>query len=207
MTDSGIVVIGDGTNTTVDANVVYHIYRTTCMLSSEQGRTPVDVSSLAQPLRPQCPLVPTTVVPPEIKPVHRGIEASRTSIRTRAVVIGGRLKRPMPKIEFFLHTETLGNPLTIPAMLINRGPQVNSDARDRNAKGHKRLHTRNVDGQFRFEIQNKNSGFEGLGKTHYGDESAIMGDDEQELYEGDPDSNNDCKETPNDPDIQIRYYP
>ena len=54
-------------------------------------------------------------------------------------------------IEPFMYTETRGNPLT-PAVLQNRGPQVDSDASDGNAKRHKRLHSRNVDGQFQFEI-------------------------------------------------------
>ena len=54
--------------------------------------------------------------------------------------------------EPFLHTETPGNLLTTSAVLHNRGPQVDSDASDRNAKRQKRLHLRNVDGQFRFEI-------------------------------------------------------
>ena len=31
-----------------------------------------------------------------------------------------------------------------------------------------------------------------------------MGDDEQELDKGDPDSNNDREKAPNDPDIRIR---
>ena len=43
----------------------------------------------------------------------------------------------MPEIEPFLHTETLGNPLTIPVVLVNCGPQVDSDASDCNAKCHK----------------------------------------------------------------------
>ena len=55
---------------------------------------------------------------------------------------------------------------------------MNSDASDQSTKRHKQLHARNFDGQFRFEIQNKSSEIEGLGKTHYGDEGAIMGDDE-----------------------------
>ena len=43
---SGIVVIGDGTNTVVDANVVHHIHQIAGMPSSERGGTPVDMSSL-----------------------------------------------------------------------------------------------------------------------------------------------------------------
>ena len=86
-------------------------------------------------------------------------------------------------------------------MLVNCGPQVDSDASDHNAKHHKRLHARNVDGQFRFEIQNESSKIEGFGKIHYGDKGAIVGDDEQELDKGNQDSDNE--EAPNDPDIQI----
>ena len=125
----------------------------------------------------------------------------RISIQTRAAVIEGRLKRLTPKIEPFLYIEMLGNPLTTLEVLVNRGLQVDFNASDRNAKRHKRLHTRNVNGQFRFEIRNKSSEIEGLGKTHYGDGGTIMGDDEQELDEGDPDSDNDREEMPNDPDI------
>ena len=77
-------------------------------------------------------------------------------------------------IEPFLHTETPGNPLTTPAVLHNRGPQVDSDASDQNAKRHKRLHARNVDGQFQFEIRNESSEVEGVGQSQYGDENAIM---------------------------------
>ena len=43
-----------------------------------------------------------------------------------------------------------------------------------------------------------------LDETHYGDEGAIMGDDKQELDEGDLDSNNDREEALNDPNIRIR---
>ena len=148
--------------------------------------------------------MPTGVVPPQVELIRRGMETSKTSIWTRVAVTGGRLKQPMPKIEPFLYTKMPRNPLTTPEMLINRGPQVDSDTSDHNAKCHKRLHTRNVDGHFKFEIRNESSKIEGLCKTHYGDEGAITGDDEQELDEGNPDSNNDCKEAPNDPDIQIR---
>ena len=88
------------------------------------------------------------------------------------------MKRPIVEFEPFLHTETLGNPLTTPAVLHNRGLQVDSDASDRNAKRHKRLHSRNIDGQFRFEIRNESSEVEGLGQSQYGNERVIMGDDE-----------------------------
>ena len=97
----------------------------------------MDVSSLAWPPRPQRPLMPIVVVPLEVEFVHRDMEASRTSNQTRAAIIGRRLKQPMPEIEPFLHTQTLGNPLTTPAVLVNHGPQVDSDASDRNAKHHK----------------------------------------------------------------------
>ena len=114
------------------------------------------------------------------------------------------MKRPRMGIEPFLHTETLGNPLTTPAVLKNCGPQVDSDASDRNAKRHKRLHSKNVDGQFQFEIQNESLEVEGMGQSQYGDEGAIMGDDEEGCDESDPDSNGDREEAPNDPDIRVR---
>ena len=109
----------------------------------------------------------------------------------------------MVEIEPFLHVETPGNPLTIPAVLHNCGPQVDSDASERNAKRHKRLHSRNVDGQFKFEIRNESSEIEGLGQSQYGDVCAIMGDDEQGCDESDPDSDRDREEAPNDPGIQV----
>ena len=107
-------------------------------------------------------------------------------------------------IEPFLHTETPGNLLTTPVVLQNRGPQVDSDASDRNAKRHKRLHSRNVDGQFQFEIRNEDSEVEGMGQSQYGDKGAIMGDDEEGCDESYPDSNRDREEAPHDPDIQVR---
>ena len=110
----------------------------------------------------------------------------------------------MVEIEPFLHTETPGNPLTTPTMLHNYGLQVDSNASDQNAKRHKRLHSRNVDGQFRFEIWNESSKVEGLGQSQYGDERTIMGDDEQRCDESDPDSDRDREEAPNDLDIQVR---
>ena len=114
------------------------------------------------------------------------------------------MKRPRMGIEPFLHTETSGNPLTTPAVLQNRGPQVDSDATDRNAKRHKRLYARNVDGQFQFEIRNESSEVEGMGQSEYGDKGAIMGYDEEGCDESDPDSNGDREEAPNDPDIRGR---
>ena len=100
----------------------------------------MDVSSLARLLQPERPLLPIVVVPSDVEPVRRGMEASKTSIRRKAAVIGGRLKQAMPKIEPFLYTEMPGNPLTTPAVLVNCGPQVDSDASDCNVKHHKRLH-------------------------------------------------------------------
>ena len=82
---------------------------------------------------------------------------------------------------------------------------MDSNASDQNTKCHKQLHARNIDGQFRFEIRNESSKIEGLGKTHYGDEGAIMKDNKQELDEDDLDIDNDCKEAPNDPDIQVKF--
>ena len=86
-TSSGAAVIGDGTNTAVDANVVHHIQLTTSMPSSKQRGTPMDVNSLAWPSRPQRLLVPTIVVPPKIEPICRGMEVGKTSIRTRTAII------------------------------------------------------------------------------------------------------------------------
>ena len=86
----------------------------------------MDVSSLARPPQPQRPLVPTTVLPPKVEHVRKGMEVDRTSIRTRAAIIGGRLKQPMPEIEPILHIEMLGNPLTTPVVLVNRCRVVNT---------------------------------------------------------------------------------
>ena len=166
--------------------------------------TAADVISLGRPPRPHCTVLQSGVVPLEVQSVSRSIETATTSIRRGPVVIGGRLKRPRMGIESFLHTETPGNPLTTPTVLQNRGPQVDSDASDRNAKHHKRLHARNVDGQFQFEIRNESSEVEGMGQSQYGDEGAIMGDDEEGCDESNPDNNGDCAEAPNDPDIRVR---
>ena len=43
-----------------------------------------------------------------------------------------------------------------------------------------------------------------MGQSQYGDEGAIMGDDEEGCDESDPDSNGDREEAPNDPDIRVR---
>ena len=199
--DSGIVVIQDGTGTSGDGKSLDHILRPSSVPEYEQRGTAADVISLGQPPRPHRPVLQSGVVPLEVQSVSRSIETATTSIRRGPTVIGGRLKRPRMGIEPFLHTKTLGNPLITPAMLQNRGPQVDSDASDRNAKRHKRLHSRNVDGQFRFEIRNESSEVESMGQSQYGDEGAIMGDDEQGCDESDLDSNGDREEAPNDPDI------
>ena len=137
-----------------------------------------DVISLGQTPRPHCPVLQTGVVPLEVQSISRSIEIARTSIQRGPTVIGGRLKQPRMGIEPLLHTKTPGNPLTILVVLQNRGPQVDSDASDQNAKRHKQLHSRNVDGQFRFEIRNESSEVEGLGQSQYGEKGAIMGDNE-----------------------------
>ena len=113
------------------------------------------------------------------------------------------MKRSRMGIEPFLHTETPGNPLTTPTVLRNRGPQVDSDASDRNAKCHKRLHARNVDRQFQFKIRNESSKIEGVRQSQYDDEGAIMGDDKEGCDESDPDSNGNREEAPNDLDIRV----
>ena len=202
--DSGIVVIGDGTGTSRDGNSVHHILRTSRVLACKRRGTMADVISLEWPPRPHRPVLQTGVVPFEVLSVSRSIETAETSMQRGPTVIGGRLKRPRMGIEPFLHTETPGNPLTTLAVLQNRGSQVDSDASDRNAKRHKRLHSRNVDGQFQFEIWNESSEVEGLGQSQYGDQGAIMGDDEQGCDESDPDSNGDREKAPNDLDIRVR---
>ena len=106
----------------------------------------------------------TGVVLFKVQSLSRSIETARTSIKRGPTVIGGRLKQLMVEIEPFLYIETPGNPL-IPAVLHNCGPQVDSNASDQNAKRHKQLHSRNVDGQFRFEIRNGSSEVEGLGQS------------------------------------------
>ena len=63
--------------------------------------------------------------------------------------------------------------------------------------------SRNVDGQFQFEIQNESSEVKGVEQSQYGDENAIMGDDEEGCDESDLDSNGDREEAPNDPDIRV----
>ena len=87
--------------------------------------------------RPHRLVLQNRVVPLEVQSISRSIERATTSIWRGPTVVGGRLKRPRMGIEPFLHTETPGNPLTTPAVLQNRGPQVDSDASDRNAKREK----------------------------------------------------------------------
>ena len=175
---SGTVVIGDGTGTSGDGNSVHHILHTLSVPSCERGGTATYVISLGRPPRPHRPLVQTRVVPLEVQFVSKSIEAARISIRRGPTVIEGRLKQPLVGIELFLHTEISRNLLTTLAMLHNHGPQVDSNASDRNVKHHKQLHSRNVDGQFKFEIRNESLEVEGLGQSQYGDEGTIMGDDE-----------------------------
>ena len=204
---SGTVVIRDGTGTLGDGPSLDHILRPSSVPEHERRGTAADVISLGWPPRSHRPVLQSGVVPLEVQSVSRSIETATTSIRKGPTVIGGRLKRPRMEIESFLHTETPGNPLTTPAVLQNRGPQVDSDGSDRNAKRHKRLHARNVDGQFQFEIRNESSEVEGMEQSQYGDEGAIMGDDEGAIMgcdESDPDNNGDCEEAPNDPDIRVR---
>ena len=170
---SNTVVIRDGTGTSRDGPSLDDILRPSSVSEREQRGTVADVISLGRPPRPHRPILQSRVVPLEIQSVSRSIETTTTSIRRGPIVIGGRLKRSRMGIEPFLHTETPGNPLTTPAVLQKRGPQVDSDAIDRNAKRLKQLHARNVDGQFQFEIRNKSSEVEGVGQSEYGDEGAV----------------------------------
>ena len=200
---SGTVVIRDGMGTSGDGPSLDHILHPSSVPERERRGTAADVISLERPPRPHRPVLQSGVVPLEVQSVSRSIETATTSIRRGRTVIGGRLKQPRMGIEPFLHTETPGNPLTRPAVLQNRGPQVDSNASDRNAKRHKRLHSRNVDGQFQFEIRNESSEVEGMEQSQYGDKGAIMGDDKEGCDESDPDSNGDCEKAPNDPDIRV----
>ena len=162
---SGTVVIGDGTGSLEDGKSLDHILRPSSVLECERRGTAANVISLGRPPQPHRPVLQSGVVPLEVQSVSRSIETATTSIRRGPTVIGGRLKRPWMGIEPFLHTETPENPLTTAAVLQNHGSQVDSDASDRNAKCHKRLHSRNVDGQFQFEIWNKSSEVEGMGQS------------------------------------------
>ena len=134
---SGTVVIRDGTGTSGDGPSLDHILCLSSVPKREQRGTTADVISLGRPPRPHRPVLQSGVVPLEVQSVSRSIETATTSIRRGPTVIGGRLKRSRMGIEPFLQTETPGNPLTTPAVLQNRGPQVDSDASDRNAKCHK----------------------------------------------------------------------
>ena len=155
--DSGTVVIGDGAGTSGDGKSSDDILRPSSVSECKQRGTAADVISLGRPPQPHRPVLQSGVVPLEVQSVSRSIETATTSIRRGPTVIGGRLKQPRMGIEAFLHIETPGNP---PAVLQNRGPQVDSDASDQNAK---QLHSRNVDGQFQFEIWNESSEVEGMG--------------------------------------------
>ena len=201
---SNTVVIRDGTGTSRDGPSLDDILRPSSVPERERRGTAADVISLGRPPRPHRPILQSGVVPLEVQSVSRSIETATTSIQRGPTVIGGRLKRPRMGIEPFLHTETPGNLLTTPAVLQNRGPQVDSNASDRNAKRHKQLHSRNVDGQFQFEIRNESSEVEGMGQSQYGEKGAIMGDNEEGCDESDPDSNGDREEALNDPDIRVQ---
>ena len=154
---SNTIVIRDGTGISRDGPSLDDILRPSSMPKCERRGTAADVISLGRPPRPHRPVLQSGVVPLEVQSVSRSIETATTSIWRGPTVIGGRLKGPRIRIEPFLHIETPGNPLTTPAVLQNHGPQLDSDASDRNAKRHKRLHARNVDGQFQFEIRNESS--------------------------------------------------
>ena len=133
---NGTVVIGDGMGTSGDGKSLDYLLRPSSVPECERRGTAADVISLGRPPRPHRPVLQSGVVPLEVQSVSRSIETATNSIRRGPTVIGGRLKRPRMGIEPFLHTETPRNPLT-PAVLQNRGPQVDSDASDRNAKRHK----------------------------------------------------------------------
>ena len=193
-----------GSGIVEDGKSLDHILRPSSVPKCERRGTTADEISLRRPPRPHRLVLQSGVVPLEVQSVSSSIEIATTSIQRGPAIIGGRLKQLRMGIEPFLHTESLGNLLTTPVVLQNREPQVDSDASDRNAKRHKRLHSRNVDGKFQFEIQNESLEVEGMGQSQYGDEGAIMGDDEQGCDESDPDSNGDREEAPNDLDIRVR---
>ena len=162
---SNTVVIRDGTGTSRDGLSLDDIPRPSSVPEREQRGTTANVISLERPPRPHRPVLQSGVVPLEVQSVSRSIETATTSMRRGPTIIGGRLKRPKMGIEPFRHTETPGTPLTTPAVLHNRVPQVDSDASDQNAKRHKQLHAKNVDGQFQFEIRNESSEVEGVGQS------------------------------------------
>ena len=119
---SNTVVIRDGTCTSRDGPSLDDILCPSSVSERERRGTAADVISLGWPPRPHRPVLQSGVVPLEVQSVSRSIETATTSIRRGPTVIGERLKRPRMGIEPFLHTETLGNPLTTPAVLQNRGP-------------------------------------------------------------------------------------
>ena len=114
---SGTVVIGDGTGTSGDGTSLDHILCPSSEPERERRGTAADVISLGRPPQPHRPVLQSGVVPLEVQSVSRGIETATTFIRRGPTIIGGRLKRPWMGIEPFLHTETLGNPLTTLAVL------------------------------------------------------------------------------------------
>ena len=114
---SGTVVIGNDTGTSEDGKSLDHILCPAIVPERKRRGTAADVISLGRPPRPYRPVLQSKVVPLEVQSISRSIETATTSIRRGPTVIGGRLKRPRMGIEPFLHTETLGNPLTIPAVL------------------------------------------------------------------------------------------
>ena len=114
---SGTVVIGNGTGTSGDGKSLHHILRPSSVPERERRGTAADVISLGRPPRPHRPVLQSGVVPLEVQSVSRSIKTATASIRRGPTVIGGRLKRPRMGIEPFVHTETLGNPLTTPAVL------------------------------------------------------------------------------------------
>ena len=90
--DTGTVVIGDGTDTSGDGNLVHHILRISSVPACERGGTAADVISLGRPPRPHHPVVQTGIILLEVQSVSRSIETARTSIRRGPAVIGRRLK-------------------------------------------------------------------------------------------------------------------
>ena len=126
----GTFVIRDGTGISGDGKSLDHILRPSSVLECKRRGTAANVISLGWPPRPLRPILQSGVVPLEVQSVSRSIETVTTSIQRGPTIIGGRLKRLRMGIEPFLYTETPGNPLITPAVLQNRGPQVDSNASD-----------------------------------------------------------------------------
>ena len=127
----GMGTVGDGTGSSGDGKSLDHILHPSSVPECERRGTAADVISLGRPPRPHRPVLQSGVVPLEVQSISRSIETTTTSILRGLTVIGGRLKQPRMGIEPFLHIETLGNPLTTPVVLQNRGLQLDSDASDR----------------------------------------------------------------------------